>query len=113
MRAVKLTWQDSEQDHNDDVEEDDVGNADANGQPAPPVVDWQAKGGQDAVTQSLCCVVGVHLVLPVTCSQQSLLASGLCMLSICSSAQDATGLTSFACSLISRCMCTFEVLRSL
>ena len=69
MRAVKLTWQDSEQDDNESVEEEDVSNADANGQPAPPVVDWQANAGQDAITQSLCCVVWVHLVLPVTCSR--------------------------------------------
>ena len=45
------TWQDGEQDDNDYVEEQDVGDGHADGQPAPPVVHWHANRLQDAITQ--------------------------------------------------------------
>lgn len=64
------TWQDGEKDDNDGVEEQDVGNRNPNGQPAPPVVNRHANGLQDAVTQGLSCSsIRVQLVLPVTCNK--------------------------------------------
>lgn len=64
------TWQDSEKDDDDAIEKEDVGNADPNSQPAPPVVNRQVNGAHDAITQSLACPsVWVQLVLPVTCRQ--------------------------------------------
>ena len=53
-RSVQ-TWQHGEKEDDDGIEEDDVGNADPYGQPAPPVVNRQVKGAHDAITQRLPC----------------------------------------------------------
>lgn len=66
--TVVHTWQDSEKDDDDDIEKEDVGNGNPNGQPAPPVVDRQVDGPHDAITQGLSCPsIWVQLILPVTC----------------------------------------------
>ena len=67
---VVQTWQDSEKDDDDDIQKEDAGNADPNGQPAPPVLHRQVNGAHNAITQSLSCPsIWVQLVLPVTCRQ--------------------------------------------
>lgn len=66
----KQTWQHSKKDNDNGVEKQDVGNADPNGQPAPPVIHRQVNGAHDAITQSLSCAsIRVQLVLPMTCTQ--------------------------------------------
>ena len=62
------TWQDGEKDDNDDIEDQDVGEAHPNCHPAPPVVSGHANGMQDAIPQGLPCCIGIQLVLPVTCT---------------------------------------------
>ena len=52
MDGQRLTRQDGEQNDDDDVEQENVGDADADGQPAPPVVGGLAQGLQDAIPQA-------------------------------------------------------------
>lgn len=67
---ILQTWQHSKQEDDDGIEKQDVGNADPNGQPAPPVVNRQVNGAHDAITQSLSCrSIWIQLILPVTCRQ--------------------------------------------